>query len=115
MSQSSKLILRVCVVAIAGWLLAFIVSFIFADAALVLVLPVLILGPPILFCVLAYAVVRAVRDLVRQPELRIPANIAVADRKSTRLNSSHSQISYAVFCLKKKKTLPYTTCSTNPR
>src|SRR5256885_9858822 len=27
------------------------------------------------------------------------------DRKSTRLNSSHSQISYAVFCLKKKKTL----------
>src|SRR2546430_3878423 len=28
---------------------------------------------------------------------------ASADRKSTRLNSSHSQISYAVFCLKKKK------------
>src|SRR2546430_10351985 len=27
-----------------------------------------------------------------------------ADRKSTRLNSSHSQISYAVFCLKKKNT-----------
>src|SRR2546428_8664041 len=26
------------------------------------------------------------------------------DRKSTRLNSSHDQISYAVFCLKKKKT-----------
>src|SRR2546430_6877311 len=28
----------------------------------------------------------------------------VEDRKSTRLNSSHSQISYAVFCLKKKST-----------
>src|SRR5256886_5774624 len=28
---------------------------------------------------------------------------ALIDRKSTRLNSSHSQISYAVFCLKKKK------------
>src|SRR2546430_6236943 len=28
------------------------------------------------------------------------------DRKSTRLNSSHSQISYAVFCLKKKNTRP---------
>src|SRR2546430_8370254 len=27
------------------------------------------------------------------------------DRKSTRLNSSHSQISYAVFCLKKKKSM----------
>src|SRR5688572_32691107 len=30
--------------------------------------------------------------------------LAHLDRKSTRLNSSHSQISYAVFCLKKKKT-----------
>src|SRR2546430_11140790 len=29
--------------------------------------------------------------------------ITTTDRKSTRLNSSHSQISYAVFCLKKKK------------
>src|SRR2546430_7015469 len=34
---------------------------------------------------------------------RITASTRV-DRKSTRLNSSHSQISYAVFCLKKKKT-----------
>src|SRR3712207_7393982 len=30
--------------------------------------------------------------------------VMVADRKSTRLNSSHANISYAVFCLKKKKT-----------
>src|SRR2546427_1182834 len=30
-------------------------------------------------------------------------DVADRDRKSTRLNSSHSQISYAVFCLKKKK------------
>src|SRR3712207_7644674 len=29
------------------------------------------------------------------------------DRKSTRLNSSHANISYAVFCLKKKKNKPY--------
>src|SRR6476620_12426852 len=29
------------------------------------------------------------------------------DRKSTRLNSSHANISYAVFCLKKKKTIMY--------
>src|SRR2546430_5985041 len=34
------------------------------------------------------------------------------DRKSTRLNSSHSQISYAVFCLKKKKK-KYTTPESN--
>src|SRR5689334_23773894 len=31
------------------------------------------------------------------------AMLAIIDRKSTRLNSSHSSISYAVFCLKKKK------------
>src|SRR3712207_8123203 len=31
-------------------------------------------------------------------------NLAIIDRKSTRLNSSHANISYAVFCLKKKKT-----------
>src|SRR2546430_8316814 len=33
---------------------------------------------------------------------------SLGDRKSTRLNSSHSQISYAVFCLKKKKNKSYT-------
>src|SRR2546427_1881801 len=33
--------------------------------------------------------------------------LELGDRKSTRLNSSHSQISYAVFCLKKKKAYPY--------
>src|SRR5256885_7976354 len=32
----------------------------------------------------------------------------IADRKSTRLNSSHLVISYAVFCLKKKKKLSFT-------
>src|SRR3712207_9590580 len=33
---------------------------------------------------------------------------AIPDRKSTRLNSSHANISYAVFCLKKKKEKDYT-------
>src|SRR5438270_4237709 len=37
-----------------------------------------------------------------------------ADRKSTRLNSSHSQISYAVLCLKKKKSQSSFPCSTDP-
>src|SRR5689334_24642056 len=36
------------------------------------------------------------------------ASSAPVDRKSTRLNSSHSSISYAVFCLKKKKRFPNT-------
>src|SRR5688572_32309091 len=49
---------------------------------------------------------------IRMPELSVPVatytgwnlfNEKSGDRKSTRLNSSHSQISYAVFCLKKKK------------
>src|SRR2546430_11912838 len=40
----------------------------------------------------------AVRVMVE----RVHVWILKADRKSTRLNSSHSQISYAVFCLKKK-------------
>src|SRR5688572_32747617 len=35
----------------------------------------------------------------------VEAGLLVEDRKSTRLNSSHSQISYAVFCLKKKKKI----------
>src|SRR3712207_7065842 len=35
----------------------------------------------------------------------IPGEPWSVDRKSTRLNSSHANISYAVFCLKKKKTL----------
>src|SRR2546427_2427935 len=38
--------------------------------------------------------------------LRVPT-LSAGDRKSTRLNSSHSQISYAVFCLKKKKKQAY--------
>src|SRR2546430_11622764 len=39
--------------------------------------------------------------LEREHAPRLPGR----DRKSTRLNSSHSQISYAVFCLKKKKRI----------
>src|SRR5688572_31577085 len=37
--------------------------------------------------------------------VRVKGKTVAEDRKSTRLNSSHSQISYAVFCLKKKKNL----------
>src|SRR2546430_11256388 len=44
------------------------------------------------------------------PRRTLPGIVAgtCEDRKSTRLNSSHSQISYAVFCLKKKKKLEAT-------
>src|SRR5437870_8843579 len=37
---------------------------------------------------------------------QLQASVATIDRKSTRLNSSHVAISYAVFCLKKKTTQP---------
>src|SRR5947209_16294833 len=49
----------------------------------------------------------AVADVEQEPEGRVePLRRALAqrDRKSTRLNSSHANISYAVFCLKKKIT-----------
>src|SRR5689334_24715687 len=44
-----------------------------------------------------------IRTLFRYGESDVRANEKDRDRKSTRLNSSHSSISYAVFCLKKKK------------
>src|SRR3712207_7926567 len=49
---------------------------------------------------------RADRVLGREVRLLVPAAVARRpgeDRKSTRLNSSYANISYAVFCLKKKK------------
>src|SRR2546430_1583801 len=45
----------------------------------------------------------AERPLRREADLPLQQRLLRPDRKSTRLNSSHSQISYAVFCLKKKK------------
>src|SRR5205085_10018415 len=44
----------------------------------------------------------------RLPAAMAPKRGPYQDRKSTRLNSSHSQISYAVFCLKKKKKKKHT-------
>src|SRR5260221_2231121 len=41
-------------------------------------------------------------------------NSSTGDRKSTRLNSSHTVISYAVFCLKKKKKQLHLDISTSP-
>src|SRR2546422_4553523 len=41
------------------------------------------------------------------PSSRSAATMTLGDRKSTRLNSSHGYISYAVFCLKKKKKNKY--------
>src|SRR2546430_6857367 len=46
---------------------------------------------------------RDARDAARVSSRETRAVVLGPDRKSTRLNSSHSQISYAVFCLKKKK------------
>src|SRR5688572_32472570 len=43
-------------------------------------------------------------DLAGGHRSQLGAQLLDVDRKSTRLNSSHSQISYAVFCLKKKNS-----------
>src|SRR5574340_1369560 len=44
------------------------------------------------------------RPAVRRQRRQAGGDLCARDRKSTRLNSSHQKISYAVFCLKKKKT-----------
>src|SRR3712207_8477397 len=46
---------------------------------------------------------RSARGGADRRRLFLPARARFLDRKSTRLNSSHANISYAVFCLKKKK------------
>src|SRR2546427_7748186 len=56
--------------------------------------------------VLCAQALESARILLNSATTQYPAGycvVAELDRKSTRLNSSHSQISYAVFCLKKKK------------
>src|SRR3712207_9423023 len=47
----------------------------------------------------------ALRHLANSASL-VVRRTGISDRKSTRLNSSHANISYAVFCLKKNATLP---------
>src|SRR5256886_11967645 len=67
------------------------------------------IGPERKAARLRYLFQRWAKRLEKLPKVKIltpydPAqSCGLADRKSTRLNSSHSQISYAVFCLKKKK------------
>src|SRR2546427_12029911 len=46
---------------------------------------------------------------VGDEDVEVRGKAGAEDRKSTRLNSSHSQISYAVFCLKKKKNYNHNT------
>src|SRR2546430_13475912 len=56
----------------------------------------------------SYAGVRATAPRSSSRRRKSEANqVGRSDRKSTRLNSSHSQISYAVFCLKKKNSRRY--------
>src|SRR5260221_3683590 len=50
-------------------------------------------------------VIRLADNPKHQPRTRAGRGLHRADRKSTRLNSSHTVISYAVFCLKKKKNV----------
>src|SRR5688572_29673566 len=57
---------------------------------------------------IAYQVAEEIQQHI-DLEIRVTVLGHVQDRKSTRLNSSHSQISYAVFCLKKKKLMAKVT------
>src|SRR2546430_5476176 len=59
--------------------------------------------------------VPSVVNIFTSKEIKTPRHPFLdEDRKSTRLNSSHSQISYAVFCLKKKKHIHITSPDHNP-
>src|SRR3712207_8183842 len=58
-----------------------------------------------------FAVTIQVEALDRTKLLRDITEVLSEDRKSTRLNSSHANISYAVFCLKKKKKKSYSHIS----
>src|SRR3712207_7481812 len=49
------------------------------------------------------------RDFLAGPRVPAARRRSTKDRKSTRLNSSHANISYAVFCLKKKNNQTHTT------
>src|SRR3712207_6994576 len=51
----------------------------------------------------AWAISADLMALARAPVPVVSVIVGEGDRKSTRLNSSHANISYAVFCLKKKK------------
>src|SRR3712207_6928184 len=53
---------------------------------------------------------RVDEDVVRVRRGPVVVLGGLVDRKSTRLNSSHANISYAVFCLKKKQTLLLSFC-----
>src|SRR2546430_12100254 len=67
----------------------------------------------LLLLVTPFVLIKTPTDIF--PSINIPVvsiiwnytGLSARDRKSTRLNSSHSQISYAVFCLKKKKPYSY--------
>src|SRR2546430_7172150 len=90
------------------------------------------MGDPIFALVPLGASVRRLKadgSLDKYPTRILELSELTRDRKSTRLNSSHSQISYAVFCLKKKNSdiqavgvttmmhprLPRTLSATQPR
>src|SRR3712207_7976026 len=64
--------------------------------------PWLVLWRQMLDSGLWVAVIFEVSVVMRTLSTRVPGKSLEEDRKSTRLNSSHANISYAVFCLKKK-------------
>src|SRR2546427_5912243 len=59
-------------------------------------------------------VVRTLQPVLEGLDKDVEEAAACLDRKSTRLNSSHSQISYAVFCLKKKRSSKASAATEQP-
>src|SRR3712207_8764633 len=69
--------------------------------------PRLGVGQPPLSLLLRHSVQTTAAIAARRLQRKPPSCAVAEDRKSTRLNSSHANISYAVFCLKKKKNRQY--------
>src|SRR3712207_8304196 len=57
----------------------------------------------VLIDALGLQALRVLKYFIGDPVVVLKALVLIRDRKSTRLNSSHANISYAVFCLKKKQ------------
>src|SRR2546422_1913349 len=71
-------------------------------------------GARVAICGLNEGSLQAAKETLGAGSLSVRADVSnlAEDRKSTRLNSSHGYISYAVFCLKKKKNINRQECET---
>src|SRR2546428_1705446 len=95
-----------------GWLLSKLGFKVLVLTGVIFVWGPLVAGRPHTMRLVGWLVWAAIALLAVGAVVRIVEAVwGAGDRKSTRLNSSHDQISYAVFCLKKKTTIHTRACT----